>query len=49
MSKKLLLAAKKGDVGAIKEQLDGGAEVNAADAGGSSALYWAAYKGHTGV
>ena len=48
MAKKLLLAAKKGDVGAIKEQLDAGIAVDTTDAGGSTPLYWACYKGHTG-
>ena len=44
--KKLVLSAKKGDVAAIKENLDAGIAVDSKDAGGSTALYWATFKGH---
>jgi ankyrin repeat protein len=48
-SKKLILAAKKGDLSGVQENLAAGISVASADAGGSTPLYWAAYKGHTEV
>jgi len=46
-SKALILAAKKGDVDKLKENISAGIE--STDAGGSTPLYWASYKGHTGT
>ena len=48
-AKKLILAAKKGEVGAIRENLEAGISVDSTDAGDSTPLYWAAYKGHAGA
>ncbi len=43
----LIEAAKKGDTVSIKALLEAGADVNAKDNDGLTALMWAAVRGHT--
>ena len=42
-------AARRGDAKAVKSLLDGGADVNAAQGDGMTALHWAAERGHAEV
>ena len=42
-------AARQGDAKAVKSLLDGGADVNAAQGDGMTALHWAAERGHAEV
>ncbi len=48
-AKDLIDAAKKGDTAGIKALLDKGADVNAKNNNGVTALIWASKKGHTGI
>jgi len=45
----LFKAAAKGNIEAVKQHLDGGADVNAKDGGGWTPLHFAAWFGHTEV
>ena len=45
----LIDAARQGDAEAVLELLDGGADVNAAQGDGMTALHWAAERGHTAI
>ncbi len=38
-----------GDIEKVRSSLDGGADVNARDRDGNSALYWASYKGYADI
>lgn len=42
----LIAAAKAGDLASLRSALDAGADPNASDAAGNSALKWAAVRGH---
>ena len=42
----LVSAAEAGDTAAVRAQLGSGANVNAADSDGTTALHWAAYLGN---
>ena len=49
INSQLIEAAKKGDTVSIKTLLDAGADVNAKNGNGFTALMWAAGRGHTEI
>ncbi len=49
LNNKLIDAAKNGDIGKVKESITNGANVDARDENGKTALYWAARRGQIDV